>query len=251
MKMSSSFPKVKTWFLDLVFPKFCVGCKKEGSWLCDKCEKNIIPVISQVCPQCGRLCLAGFYCRLCRFEVFLIKVKGKKKPKKLKRRKPLEGIISSLYYEEGPTKEIIHNIKYNSVTELVPVLGKAMAQALKSNFSQKDALITFAPLHPKRLAQRGFNQAELLAKVIAKESKLNLSHLLKKKKNTKRQVELKGNRRRKNLKDVFSFRGGDIKGKTIIIVDDVTTTGATLNECAKVLKAAGAKEVWGLVVARG
>lgn len=78
-----------------------------------------------------------------------------------------------------------------------------------------------------------------------------MKNLLEKKKNTKRQVELKGRERRKNLEGVFAFKDGDLKGKTIIIVDDVTTTGATLNECAKVLKKAGAKEVWGLVVARG
>ena len=233
MKMSSSFPKVKTWFLDLVFPKFCVGCKKEGSWLCKSCSQDIVSVVSQVCPQCGRLNLQGKYCSRCQKGKFL------------------KGIIAALYYKEGPTKEIIHNIKYNSVTELAPILGKAMAKALKINLAKKDILITFAPLHPRRLAQRGFNQAELLAEVIAKESKLKLANLLLKKKNTKQQVELKGGKRRKNLAGVFTFKKCNIRGKTIIIVDDVTTTGATLNECAKVFKEKGAKVIWGLVVARG
>jgi len=235
-----SFTQIKNHLLDLFFPKFCVGCKKEGNWLCENCKEDMIAVISQVCPECGRLSLKGKYCKKCQ--------KGKY----------LKGIIAALYYKEGPTKEIIHNIKYNSVIELAPVLGISMAEVLKNNLVKKDALITFAPLHSKRLAQRGFNQAELLAKIIAKESKLKLINLLKKRKNTKQQVELKGNSRRKNLAGVFNFSGGpataglaNIKGKTIIIIDDVTTTGATLNECAKVLKEAGAKEVWGLVAARG
>lgn len=243
--------KLKKIFLDLCFPSFCVGCQKEGTWLCRGCFKKIVLVNSQVCPGCNRLSLQGRYCRLCRFDIFLVKVKGGKKPKKIKRRKPLEGIISSLYYEEGPTKEIIHNIKYNSVIELVPILGKVMAKALKNNLPDKHILLTFAPLHPRRLSQRGFNQAELLAINTAKDSKVPIKNLLRKKKNTKQQVKLKGKLRRKNLTGVFSFRGNDIKGKTIVVIDDVTTTGTTLNECAKVLKAVGAKKVWGLVVARG
>jgi len=229
----ASSTEIKNWFLDLFFPKFCVGCKKEGSWLCKSCQKNIIAVVSQVCPQCGRLNLQGKYCSRCQKGKFL------------------KGIIAALYYEEGPTKEIIHNLKYNSVIELAPVLGKAMAKTLKDNILGENIFITWAPLHPRRLAQRGFNQSELLAKTIAKESKLPMANLLLKKKNTKRQVELKGDRRRKNLAGVFTFKKCDIRGKTIVIIDDVTTTGATLNECAKVLKEKGAKEIWGLVVARG
>jgi len=232
LTIKKKFAKTNRIF-DLFFPKFCVGCQIEGTWLCDECFQKIVFVSSQVCPQCGRLSLQGRYCTSCR--------KGKS----------IRGIICAAHYNGGPTKELIHNLKYNSVTEIVLILGKVMAKALQKNVPKKDILITFAPLHRRRLAQRGFNQAELLAKNISKTNKIPMKNLLEKKKNTKRQVELKGRERRKNLEGVFAFKDGDLKGKTIIIVDDVTTTGATLNECAKVLKKAGAKEVWGLVVARG
>ncbi len=196
------------------------------------CKQKIVVVSSQVCPACGRLSPQGKYCLKCR--------KGKH----------LNGIISAVYFEEGPTKEIIHNFKYNSVLEFGPYLGKIMAEKL-AEIPGKNLVITSVPLHAKRLAQRGYNQAEILAKVVSSESKIPCLDLLKKIKKTKRQVGLLGRNRRRNLSGVFKFVGQDIKSKKIIIVDDITTTGTTLNECARVLKEKGAKEVWGLVAARG
>lgn len=241
--------KISENALSYIFPRFCVGCGIEGTWLCNVCEGDILEVKSQVCPQCGRLSESGFYCQKCRFDVILVSQKGKKKPKKIYRRKPLQGIITAFYFEEGPMKEMIHNFKYNSVLEFKDIFSKEMAVKIKK--SQFD-IITFTPLHPKRFSQRGYNQAEVLAKEVSSKTKIPCQNLLLKTRNTKRQVGLIGQKRRKNLKDVFRARKGiDISKKRIIIVDDVTTTGTTLNECARVLKTAGAKEIWGLVIARG
>ena len=109
------------------------------------------------------------------------------------------------------------------------------------------------------MAQRGYNQSELLAQEVGEKTGLKVVELLSKNKKTKQQVELQGVKRRKNLKGVFKLKnkncklpsGMQIDKKNILLVDDISTTGATLNECAKVLKEAGAKKVWGLVVARG
>ena len=120
------------------------------------------------------------------------------------------------------------------------------------------------PLHKKRLKNRGFNQAELLAKEIAEHYSLCLeTEILKRKQAIIPQAKIKNHKaRRANIKNIFEIdpkftkkcvvkKQNLLKDKTIILIDDVTTTGATLSEAAKILKRAGTKEVWGLVVAKG
>lgn len=200
--------------------------------------------------------------------------------------KSLKGIIAAAYFEEGPVREMIHNFKYNGVIELVIPLAELMTQALRvngnwliekrnryrnkkkenyqliSNFqspyrfpiSFNQFLITFTPLYWRRQAQRGYNQSELLAQEVSKRVNLPVIDLLIKTKQTKRQADLSGKERRENLKQVFKAKSEKlkvIKGKTIILIDDVYTTGSTLNECGRVLKKAGAKAIWGLVISRG
>lgn len=246
--MNKKFIFAKDLILDTIFPKFCVNCGLEGTYLCENCRQKIVIVAMQVCPLCNRLSANGVYCHDCRYDIIA------KKPKIKKKRKPLQGIISAAYYEEGPTREMIHNFKYNSVLEFADVLAGLMDQAYKNNHLEFD-VITFAPLHPRRQAQRGYNQAEMLAQKLSEHAKVECLKLLKKNKATKRQVELSGKRRRENLKGKFALLSADIKnkikGKKILIIDDIATTGATLNECARALKTVGAKEVWGMVVARG
>lgn len=229
--MKVKLKKAKKFLLDLFFPSFCVGCHEEGNLLCRKCQKQIITVQATICPECSKLSDTGRYCERCRKD------------------KALRGIIVATYYEEGPIKEMIHNFKYNHALELKKVLSNLLAQAVNQ---KKFDLITFAPLHRRRLAERGFNQAEILAEETSMKLKLPCVETLIKTKSTKRQVGLTGGARRQNLDRVFKIKKGiDITKKKILIIDDITTTGTTLNECAKVLKTAGAKEVWGLVVARG
>lgn len=223
--------------LDLIFPKFCVGCALEGEWVCPDCLKKIIRVVTQVCPDCERISEFGRYCETCR-----------KKHK-------LSGIIVAAYYKEGPIKEAVHNLKYNNVLELKEFLGKLMAEALKNNIDNigGDILLTAVPMHFLRQAQRGYNQAEILAEHVAADLKLPRNFkIIKKIRKTKSQVSKSGKKRRESLKNSFKIIDElAVKNRTIIIVDDVTTTGTTLEECAKVLKTAGAKRVWGLVIARG
>jgi ComF family protein len=258
-----SIKEIKNYLLDILFPKSCVNCGHEGEVVCFDCLKKIVPVVSQVCPECGRLSQRGKYHVIC----------GKGKA--------LKGVIASAYFEEGPIREMIHNFKYNGVTPLGEVLADLMSKSLArkfqfpianfqsipnsklKNFQIENSLktenckienyaLTYVPLHWRRQARRGYNQAEILARQIGNKLGLKVEDLLTKARSTKRQVELQGNSRRKNLSGVFEFKAGIcIKNKTIIVVDDITTTGSTLNECAAVLKNAGAKEVWGLVVARG
>lgn len=237
---------IKNFLLDLIFPKFCVDCAKEGDWLCQGCQKEILPVKTQVCPDCGIISQNGKFCH------------DHQKPH------GLSGIIVAAYYEEGPTKELIHNFKYNHILELKEILGDLLVKALKDNIGaiQGETIITAVPLHFLRRSQRGYNQSELLAEVVVEKINENRPkagqpwvenfNILKKIRRTKPQVKFSGKKRRKNLQNSFKFnKNFNVLGRTIILVDDVTTTGTTLNECAQVLRAAGARRVWGLVIARG
>ena len=253
--MNLKFKKIKKFLLDLFFPSFCVGCGDEGSLICLKCQKQIITVQTPICPECNKLSEEGRYCQRC----------GKDKA--------LEGIMVAAYYEEGPVKEMIHNFKYNHALELKKVLSNLLVLAYRCHCDppaggeaiyhrsprplarDDNIIVTFTPLHRRRLAERGFNQAEILAEETSKKLKLPCYDTLIKTRSTKRQVGLTGDARRQNLAGVYKVnkvcKVESLRGKKILIVDDITTTGTTLNECAKVLKAKGAKEIWGLVVARG
>jgi ComF family protein len=238
--MARSLSKGKAaweFLLDLIFPKFCVGCGSEGKWVCSDCQGKVIKVATQICPECGRISENGKYCKTC------------------SRDHKLSGIVVAAYYEEGPVKEAIHNLKYNHVIELKYFLGELVAESLQANLDiiGGESILTAVPLHYLRKAQRGYNQAELLASNVAAELKLQKNFkIIKKIRKTNSQVSKSGKKRRENLKNSFKIIDKlAVKNRHIIIVDDVTTTGATLEECAKVLKAAGAKKVWGLVVAKG
>ncbi|KKQ17250.1 MAG: Phosphoribosyltransferase [Berkelbacteria bacterium GW2011_GWA1_36_9] len=229
----------KNFCLDILFPKFCFSCSKEGNWLCDSCLEKIVFVKTQVCSTCGRISETGKFCQPCL--------------RLLPERRNLSGIISTCYFEEGPIRELVHNFKYNHILELGDFFGQIMASVLRENLIlEKDTIIAPVPLHFLRQSQRGYNQAEILAQVVAEKLSLPFEKVLKRTHRTKRQVDLTGNARRENLKSVFEVCSGkNISGKIIILVDDITTTGTTLTECAKVLKGKGAKKVWGLVIARG
>jgi len=228
--------RTKDFVLDLIFPQFCLLCGQEmGAWLCPGCLGKILPIQTQVCPACGRISQKGRFCRPCRIPA-------------------LSGMVVAGYYEEGPMKEIIHNFKYNSLIKLGELLGEMMARSWRENFPMdKDFLITAVPLHFLRQAKRGYNQSEVLAENIA--SRLNLEKnfkILRKFRSTAPQVKTSGKERLKNIKSSFKINQKiNICGRRLILVDDVATTGATLQECARLLKKAGAKEVWGLVIARG
>lgn len=231
MKMKNIFE----YILDLLFPKFCVGCQKEGTWLCDECREKIILVQKPTCPNCLTLTQKGEFCPRCRKNT------------------NLTGLIVAAYYKEGPLKEAIHTFKYDGIFDLSYDLGKILVEVLKRRNLSKKFLIIPVPLHYKRQAKRGFNQAELLAKIVQNHYGWVINKKLVRLKQTpKTQAELSGAARRKNVKDIFSWQSHqELQGKIILLVDDVYTTGATLDECARVLrKNAHAKEIWGLVLAK-
>ncbi len=219
---------------DLIFPKKCVGCGKEGFWLCKKCSKKIVQVKVPFCPYCYKLTRMGQYCSRCR------------------RYSHLTGVIIAAHYE-NPLKEAIHKFKYDRIKELAEPLSELLIARLQLGFPRGDLVLVPVSLAQSRERERGFNQAKILAERTGPEFDIPLlSGALVRTKDRPAQIELKGRERRENVKGIFAVRGDieQVKNKTILLVDDVFTTGATLNEAAKVLKRAGARNIWGLVIAK-
>lgn len=156
-------------------------------------------------------------------------------------------LARSLAAYDGAWQEVVHGFKYNNRTDFACVLGEMLSRQVDYEYD----LITAVPLHPKRLRERGYNQSALLAKVVAKETgfKCNLS-VFKRAKYSAPQVGLAKEERMENIKGAFEFCGGGKINADILLIDDVMTTGATVNECAKVLKRAGAGRVDVMTIAR-
>lgn len=157
----------------------------------------------------------------------------------------------------GVLLEAIHKLKYNGKTSLAKPLGLMMAEKLSSALSPHSSVLTFdlivpIPLHKKRLKERGFNQSLLLAREVAKRHHIKMDYLnFKRVRFTEPQINLKGDERLKNVRGAFLVKDARVfKKMRILLIDDVYTTGATVMECSKVLKKAGAKDVYVLTLAR-
>lgn len=232
----SGFNKIYTFFLDLFFPVKCLQCGHYGEIICLECAKDISKIKTTTCPECGRISEAGQYCKPCR---------NKRKDLALK------GIIVAAHYDKGPVKEMIHHLKYSGFVSLSEHLGELICQQLTTQFEKIDFVVVPVPLHISRKNSRGFNQSELIARYVSKKLDLSGGDALVRQRETKSQVELPRSQRLTNLEDAFSCHDPElILDRKVLLIDDVATTGATLNECAKALKNAGAKEIWGAVVAK-
>lgn len=224
--------KLKNYLAEMIFPARCVWCERLGEFVCFACEEKILKINKQTCVFCGRIREKGATCKKCRNN------------------HSLNGVLVYGYFKDKRLKEIVHQYKYEDLFALKIFLGRKLLDLLSREGLDFD-FIAYVPLTKKRLAKRGYNQSELLAKEIALTSKKEVVRVLKKTRETKTQVGLKRRERGLNLSDAFEvIKKQDIENKRIIIVDDVITTGSTLEECAKVLKKSGAKKVWGLTIAK-
>jgi len=261
--------KWRDFILDLIFPVECLGCNSTGEWLCQKCFSKIRLNKIQHCFHCKKEKTFGRFCASCR--VFY----------------SLDGVLIAGDYKDKLIAASIKNLKYKFVKEMADPLSDLliifikdllqrnapfMNDLNKSNdlfknkrsipkifFNFKESLVIPISLHKRRLRWRGFNQAEEIAKGLAKYFSLELrSDILSRAKYNKPQVKLKKKERLENIKGCFEIKSpldkggwGILSGRNILLIDDVATTGATLNEAARILKENGAAEVWGLVVANG
>ncbi len=231
--------------LDILLPAHCSYCyspvgDSKVAFFCSVCWHDFSPLDGPVCPSCGRPFDSPetlhhspeHWCRDCRQSP------------------PRFDQALSVGQFEGSLREAIHQFKYRPCRALGRPLGEWMATRIRL-LTDIDMIMP-VPLHSTRLRQRGFNQALLLAHRISKRYRTPLSFdNLARVRPTKPQVELRGVERIKNVRGAFALRRPDeVRGKKIILVDDVFTTGATMNECASVLKSAEASHVTAFTLAR-
>ena len=234
--MDTAILRVKNLILDLLFPKFCVSCRKEGSFLCEDCAKSLI-FLAPSCFVCGKRNLSGKTCQSCRKKTHI------------------QRFFAPFSYKDEVIRSAIHLYKYGRVKELGDVFGGFLAGMLEFYEFKPRQNILFVPipLHKSRKRERGFNQSEILAEFLGQRFHLAVAaDALSRIKNTLPQIEMEDDTgRRENIREAFlADRPEAIKNKTIILVDDVSTSGATLEEAARALKKAGARSVWAAVIAR-
>lgn len=211
--------KPQEFFLNFLFPKKCLGCGKKGNYFCSSCVREIRPLEPQI--YLFGCSLDGLFC------VF-----------------PYQGII----------RRAILKLKYNFVSDLSEELVNLSLRLIKLDWFDFLNSITLIPipLYWYREKWRGFNQTEMLGKKIADKLKIDFcSDLLIRIRLTKPQTKLKGKERKENIRGAFKVNPKySILNTKYLLFDDVWTTGATMKECARVLKKAGAKKVFGLTLAR-
>lgn len=242
--------KVLKSLIDLIYPPRCLLCQAflqdqpacHSGWeipFCQTCFKGFTEIKSPICPLCGRPFSDGIeqdhVCEPCI------------------RNRPSYDLARAPYLYDGALMTAIHELKYAQRSHLAESLGFLLASfALNWIGELKGCLIMPVPLHPRRLRARGFNQSLLLARAVVSNTRAELDFLsLRRTRCTKPQTDLSSEERKRNVRKAFDVvKPEGVKGRTILLIDDVATTGSTLNECAKALKRAGAESVLCLALAR-
>jgi ComF family protein len=230
-------PKLLQQSLDLLFPPHCAGCKRGGHVLCPLCLQTMQPLTGALCGLCGMPLLAvGVACVSCQ-----------------QKRLGLDG-LRHVNWHQGALREAIRALKYWGWQRLAEPLGRLLAEAFICYGLRTDGIVPM-PLHGQREQERGYNQAVLLARVCAAYLKVPcLENLVIRQRATRAQVGLSAQERRQNVAGAFALVPGlptsALTGRNLLLIDDVSTSGATLEACATPLYAARTHKVWGLVLAR-
>ena len=200
--------------IDLIFPPRCVGCGRVDTLWCNQCQDELNQTLY---------------------------------PFQVKPLEPFEGIAATGVHE-GMIREAVQGLKYGNARILAEALGERLVKQVRSLNWTIDIIVP-VPLHTSRLAERGYNQAQLLAEHVAQELTLPcLPAAVTRQRNTHSQVTLSAVERQTNVKDAFNADPEQLENLRVLLIDDVYTTGATLSACAKAVLSAGAQTVYGLTV---
>lgn len=233
--------KTRPWFaiqqffwiaVDWLYPPSCAGCGKNGVRLCSSCLQQITPIDHHnSCPHCD-LPEAGQLCPDCQSQL------------------PVFDQLRSYSIYEGVLRQSIHHLKYNNDLPLADTLCRMLIYLFNQQNWKVD-LICPVPLSLQRLRQRGYNQSALLAQILAWAVEIPYNgKALMRVRETLSQVGLNAEQRRANVKGAFWADPRLVKEKTVLIVDDIATTSATISACAEALKTAGAGKVYAITLAR-
>lgn len=225
----------------ILYPRNCPICdrivKEQGELICSGCEKHVRVLREPLCKKCGKP-LANEeqeYCYDCEKTQHLFE-RG-----------------AALLPYEGKVKESVYRMKFHNKREYLDYYGEKMAAELEHNVKQWNAnLLVPVPMHWRKRRERGFNQAELLAKKIAEGLQLPVRNdLIVRRHYTRPQKELLLRERKENLRGAFAVSKNDVEDQAIILIDDIYTTGTTIDEIAGELKRAGARCVYFLTLCIG
>ncbi len=223
--------KTKDILLELIYPNRCIVCNEVIEFmtdrrLCPECKDKVKPITGRVCDICGVPIISNNICSDCRGAKLYFKK------------------VYPAYEYKDEIRKIVHNIKFHDHPQYIKYFADILCGYAKSRGFENADTVTYVPMHPKKQKIRGYNQGEILAKEIAKRGMGEFKQLLEKVIDTKNQHDISKEERRKNLKGAFKAINTEyIVGKKILLVDDIYTTGTTVNECAKTLIKAGAESV--------
>lgn len=227
--------------LSIFFPKKCVNCKEFGDYLCPNCFALLDFTVPLICAVCGKQAVGGLTHPTC------------------KGRYDIDGVFASLVYR-SVAKKLIYQFKFQPyLKDLQHVMGELFYEGIIQreeffNVPKERVLLSPIPLSRQRERKRGYNQAMILAGGLGRRLNLPVKSFIIRIKQASSQVGKTQQERWENVKGAFAVEESDkqlLKGKTIFLIDDVVTSGATMNEAAKMLKRAGAKRVYGLAFAHG
>ena len=219
--------------LNLLFPQWCVGCGKKGDFICHSCRRSLPRIMPPLCPRCGKPQSSGILCSSC-----------------VSWQAEIDGIRSPFRFD-GVMRQAIHQLKYRNLRTLAAPLARLLNDYLNTSPVPGEVLVP-VPLHRKRLRERGYNQSSLLARELGKLTSLPVvDNCLIRQRHAPPQTRTSTvDERQSNVADAFACGDQRLRDKQVLLIDDVSTSGATLDACAAALKVAGATSVWGLVLAR-
>jgi competence protein ComFC len=210
-----------------------VVCGAYGDLICNYCCRKLPRLVPPICQRCGKPEASANLCSSCWAT------------------ESNTDLIRSAFIFNGSIRAAIYELKYNNIWAIAEVLGELMADYYIQNNIDGDVLCP-VPVHKKRMSQRGFNQSQLLAQVISDRIHIPIkSNALIRTRHTHSQTKAENvYARKKNVENVFECKDTSITDKSVVLIDDVCTSGATIDSCALALKMAGAKKVIGFTLAR-
>jgi len=228
--------------VSLLYPPVCTICGRSiraDEYLCDQCETKAVRIVAPFCQKCSEPFEGSitntFACANCAHRTIYF-----------------DAAVAA-YRGRGIVRQIIHEFKYGRQIHLRHLVARWLNSALddeRLRQSHFDVIVP-VPLHPARQRERGFNQASLLAELLSAQTSIPVKPLLERTRYTTTQTALDRSERMENLHNAFRLRkNADVRGWRVLLVDDVLTTGSTLNECARILKRASAFSVHAATAAR-